>query len=48
MTSMKKLRESLVARQVEGRGVRDPLVLNAMRTVRRELFVPKTSERGLR
>lgn len=41
MTSMKKLRESLVARQVEGRGVRDPLVLNAMRTVRRELFVPK-------
>ncbi len=41
MTNMKKLREQFVSRQIESRGVRDPLVLSAMRTVRRELFVPK-------
>ncbi len=40
-TSTKRLRDQLVARQVEARGVRDPLVLAAMRSVRRELFVPK-------
>ena len=41
MTNLKKLRERLVKKQVEARGVRDPLVLEAMRAVRRELFVPK-------
>lgn len=41
MASMRKLREQLVSRQVEARGVRDPRVLAAMREVRRELFVPK-------
>lgn len=41
MASMKQLREQLVARQVEARGVRDPLVLAAMRKVERELFVPE-------
>ena len=34
-------RESFVKRQIEGRGVSDPLVLAAMRTVPRELFVAK-------
>ncbi len=32
-------RHEFVARQIENRGVRDPLVLDAMRNVRRELFV---------
>jgi protein-L-isoaspartate(D-aspartate) O-methyltransferase len=41
MDTMKQLRNHLVTRQVEGRGVRDPLVLAAMKAVRRELFVPK-------
>ena len=41
MPGMKELRERLVAQQVEARGVRDPLVLNAMRSVPRELFVPE-------
>lgn len=41
MASMKQLREQLVKDQVEARGVRDPLVLGAIRAVRRELFVPK-------
>jgi len=36
-----KLRERFVAEQIEARGVRDPLVLEAMRHVRRELFVPE-------
>ena len=34
-------REQIVAKQVQARGVRDPLVLAATRAVRRELFVPK-------
>lgn len=34
-------REALVSRQIEGRGVRDRLVLAAMRAVQRELFVPE-------
>ena len=42
MASMEKLRERLVSQQVQARGVRDPLVLAAMRAVRRELFVPKS------
>ena len=33
-------RERMVREQIEARGVRDPDVLNAMRTVRRERFVP--------
>ena len=42
MATMKQLRERLVRDQVEARGVRDPLVLAAIRAVPRELFVPKT------
>lgn len=41
MASSEKLRQLLVSEQVEARGVRDPLVLSAMRRVPRELFVPK-------
>ena len=41
MDSMAKRRDRLVCEQVEARGVRDPLVLVAMRAVPRELFVPK-------
>jgi protein-L-isoaspartate(D-aspartate) O-methyltransferase len=41
MTTTEQQRARLVARQVEARGVRDPLVLAAMKTVRRELFVPE-------
>ena len=33
-------REDMVREQIERRGVRDPLVLNAMRSVPRHLFVP--------
>ena len=40
MQSTNELRERLVARQIEARGVRDPRVLAAMRIVPRELFVP--------
>jgi protein-L-isoaspartate(D-aspartate) O-methyltransferase len=35
-----ELRERMVARQIEARGVRDPRVLDAMRRVPRHLFVP--------
>ena len=42
MANMRQLRERLVNDQVEARGVRDHLVLAAMRAVRRELFVPDT------
>ena len=41
MATMEQRRDCLVTRQVEARGVRDPLVLAAMKAVRRELFVPK-------
>lgn len=41
MAKYGKLRRRLVAEQIEARGVRDPLVLDAMRKVPRELFVPK-------
>ena len=44
MTSMEQLRKRLVSEQVEARGVRDPLVLAAMRKVPRELFVPQRSK----
>ncbi len=40
MTDMKKLRERMVAEQVHARGVRDTRVLEAMRSVHREAFVP--------
>jgi protein-L-isoaspartate(D-aspartate) O-methyltransferase len=36
-----KRRERFVREQIEARGVRDPLVVKAMRKVRRELFVPE-------
>jgi protein-L-isoaspartate(D-aspartate) O-methyltransferase len=41
MSSIEKLCQLLVSEQVEARGVRDPIVLAAMRRVPRELFVPK-------
>ena len=41
MATMEQKRDRLVTQQVEARGVRDPLVLAAMKAVRRELFVPK-------
>ena len=41
MATMEQRRDRLVTWQVEARGVRDPLVLAAMKAVRRELFVPK-------
>jgi protein-L-isoaspartate(D-aspartate) O-methyltransferase len=42
MATMEQRRDRLVTRQVEARGVRDPLVLAAMKVVRRELFVPES------
>ena len=39
-TDFAALREEMVARQIEARGVRNPHVLAAMRAVPRELFVP--------
>ncbi|MGV3484400.1 MAG: protein-L-isoaspartate(D-aspartate) O-methyltransferase [Planctomycetaceae bacterium] len=40
-TDMAALRERMVRRQLEARGVHERLVLNAMRAVPREEFVPK-------
>lgn len=40
MSTMKQRRERLVREQIEARGVRDPLVIKAIRAVPRELFVP--------
>ena len=37
--NMEKEREQMVARQIEGRGLRDPAILAAMREVPREAFV---------
>src|SRR5688572_4650062 len=37
-------RDRMVERQIEGRGVSDPLVLEAMRRVPREVFVPPELE----
>ena len=42
MAALDKLRKDFVSGQIEARGVSDPLVLAAMRAVKRELFVPKT------
>ena len=41
MTSTSKLRENMVENQIAARGVRSENVLNAMRKVPRELFLPK-------
>jgi len=39
---MQEKRDWMVKAQIESRGVKDPLVLKAMRKVSRHLFVPKT------
>lgn len=41
MTPLDHQRNQMVERHIKGRGVRNPLVLNAMRAVHREHFVPK-------
>lgn len=41
MSKLEQKRKALVAHQIEARGVRDTLVLEAMRTVPREKFIPK-------
>jgi protein-L-isoaspartate(D-aspartate) O-methyltransferase len=41
MTSFPSLRKKMVERDIAARGVRDELVLDAMRKVPRELFLPK-------
>lgn len=41
MTDYDNLRRQMVDRQIAGRGIRDPEVLVAMRSVPRELFVPE-------
>ena len=38
--SFRKARLELVARSIEAMGIKDPAVLQAMRTVPRHLFVP--------
>ena len=40
-TDLARLRDLMVDHQIAGRGVRSPLVLDAMRTVPREAFLPK-------
>ena len=39
-------RERMVSQQIEARGVKDPLVLESMRSVPRHLFVPEASRQG--
>jgi protein-L-isoaspartate(D-aspartate) O-methyltransferase len=41
MADFASLREEMVRRQIEGRGIRDPRLLAAMREVPREAFVPE-------
>ncbi len=41
--SLQQLRELMVKKQIEARGVRDPRVLQAMLTVERHKFVPEVS-----
>jgi protein-L-isoaspartate(D-aspartate) O-methyltransferase len=41
LKSFASLREEMVERNIAARGVRDELVLSAMRKVPRELFLPK-------
>jgi protein-L-isoaspartate(D-aspartate) O-methyltransferase len=43
MDTMQRLRENMVRRQIENRGVSDKRVLEAMRSVPRHLFVPEHS-----
>ncbi|MDX1584629.1 MAG: protein-L-isoaspartate O-methyltransferase, partial [Thermoanaerobaculia bacterium] len=40
MSNFEKLRRQMVERQIASRGVSDPAVLDAMRTVPRQEFVP--------
>jgi len=40
MTDFARQRQQMVLQQIEARGVRDRLVLDAMSKVRREAFVP--------
>ncbi|MEE4238012.1 MAG: protein-L-isoaspartate O-methyltransferase, partial [Anderseniella sp.] len=40
MSDTSSARKAMVREQIHARGVRDPLVLKAMETVRREAFVP--------
>ena len=42
MTSFRRQREDMVQRQLVERGIEDPRVLDPMRTVPRERFVPET------
>jgi protein-L-isoaspartate(D-aspartate) O-methyltransferase len=44
MADFAKFRHDMVKQQVYSRGVRDPLVLEAMRSVPREAFLPKSLE----
>ena len=39
-------RERMVSQQIEARGVKDPLVLESMRSVPRHLFVPEANRQG--
>ena len=41
MTDFEKLRNSMVDHQIAARGIRSDHILNAMRSVRREAFVPR-------
>ena len=41
VTSFPSLRKEMVERDIAARGVRDELVLDAMRKVPRELFLPE-------
>ena len=43
MDTMRQLRENMVSRQIQSRGVTDQRVLDAMKTVPRHLFVPEHS-----
>ena len=45
MTGFAKAREQMVQRQLAGRGIRDPAVLDAFRNVPREAFVAPSLER---
>lgn len=40
-TDYRRLRDEMVDQAIHARGVRSPLVLNAMRTVPREAFLPQ-------
>ncbi len=44
MTEFAELRERMIRRQIAGRGIRDPRILEAFRQVRREAFVSSEVE----